>query len=73
MFAFTEEEMTKLVAESGKLDDLYERLHKEMKLIDEYPEMEERYLIMDEVKDQITEQNKLLAGMVADFVRAHKE
>ena len=72
MFAFTEEEMARIIEESEKLDRLDARLRKEMQAVDEYPDMEERYVLMEEAKDALTAHYEVLANLVADFVRAHK-
>ena len=72
MFNFTEEEMTGIISESEKLDALREKFRREMQLVDEYPDMEERYTPMMEAKDRVSEQSEVLARLVADFVRAHR-
>ncbi|MCR5371148.1 MAG: hypothetical protein K6E83_10635 [Clostridium sp.] len=72
MFNFTEEEMTGIISESEKLDALREKFRREMQLVDEYPDMEERYTLMMEAKDRVSEQSEVLARLVADFVRAHR-
>ncbi len=72
MFNFTEEEMAGIISESEKLDALREKFRREMQLVDEYPDMEERYTLMMEAKDRVSEQSEVLARLVADCVRAHR-